>query len=308
MKNAFCKRSLQKFLFISAFALFALVRLYYHLTDDFRLGNITYEIPWKMEWDFSISPSERPLLAEILNQKFYYLGKGAQVYAFGSADQKYVIKFFKFKHLKPSFALSFLPSIGPLREFKIKNQERKERKLRGVFYGHAIAFEYDKEHSGLLYLHLNTKDALGLEVELVDKLGFQRKVALDSVPFVIQKRGETLRTVLSALFEKGNVELAAIRANQILDMYLEEYRKGVWDRDHGVSHNTGFIGDIPFHLDVGKFSFGGELQSSEFYASDLKHVALKIGSWVKTNYPSHYLPFQNELEGHLQKLLSQEPF
>lgn len=284
---------------------FFLVRLYYHLTDDFRIGNITYPLPWKEEWDFPITQEEVPRLAEIFEQNFYYLGKGAQVYAFGSGDGKYVIKFFKFKHLKPSFSLYLLPSISPFRELKTKSLNRKDRKLQGVFYGHAVAFKYDKIHSGLLYLHLNPTDSLGLQVKLIDKLGFKRIISLDPIPFVIQKRGETLRTVLSNLLEKKDVELAAFRANQILDMYLSEYQNGVWDRDHGISHNTGFMGDVPFHLDVGKFSFDERPQPKEFYANDLKHVAFKIKEWVRENYPSFSPSFEILVENHLQRLLSE---
>src|ERR1700724_132490 len=84
--------------------LFGLARLYYRLTDDFRLSNMTYSLPFKAPWESpSLTPEQHRELAQILNQKFFYIGKGAQCYAFASDDQQYVLKFFKFKHLKPSF-------------------------------------------------------------------------------------------------------------------------------------------------------------------------------------------------------------
>ena len=85
------------------FCLFGIARLYYRLTDDFRLANITYELPFKPSWKVpSLTKEEYSRLAQITNQKFTYIGKGAQCYAFASEDGEYVLKFFKFKHLKPN--------------------------------------------------------------------------------------------------------------------------------------------------------------------------------------------------------------
>lgn len=284
---------------------FLLIRAYYNLTDDFRVSNILYPMGERAEWNFPHQVISEEQLKKILKQKFVYLGKGAQVYAFGSEDGKYVLKFFKFKHLKPSALIMMIPPIGPLAGWKERNIQRKERKLEGVFQGHVNAYNYDRKHSGLLYLHLNTPTHLDLQAHLVDKIGFERTVDLDSVVFILQKRGETLRAVFSELIESGKEDLAAKRANQILDMYVEEYRNGVWDRDHGISHNTGFIDDEPFHLDVGKMSYDAKMQSPEFYQQDLIHVASKMESWVEGNYPSIYPSFCKKVEAHLQELLSQ---
>lgn len=286
-------------------ALFAAIRVYYNLTDDFRVSNIIYPMPERAEWNFPMKPGQRDELKTILNQKFTYLGKGAQVYAFGSADGKYVIKFFKFKHLKPSPLIALLPPIGPLKDIKEANIKRKTRKLEGVFEGHVNAFNHDKEHSGLLFLHLNPTTNLDLQAHLVDKIGIERTVDLDPVVFILQKKGETLRTVFTDALSKGDTALAAKRATQILDMYVAEYQNGVYDRDHGISHNTGFIGDLPFHLDVGKMSYDDNMRSLKNYEQDLRHVARKMDEWVKANYPAAYPAFHETLQQHLQKLLPQ---
>jgi hypothetical protein len=292
---------------LACLALFAAVRTYYNLTDDFRISNIIYPMPERAEWNFPIKPGQIEELKTILNQKFTYLGKGAQVYAFGSDDGKYVIKFFKFKHLKPSPLIALLPSIGPLKEIKEANIKRKIRKLEGVFEGHVNAYNHDLEHSGLLFLHLNPTTNLNLQAHLVDKIGIERTVDLDPIVFILQKKGETLRTVFTEALSKGDTALAAKRATQILDMYVDEYQNGVYDRDHGISHNTGFIGDQPFHLDVGKMSYDVNMRAPENYEQDLRHVARKMDEWVNANYPASYPAFHETLEQHLQKLLPQSP-
>lgn len=295
-------------LLIVVLTFFGGVRLYYNLTDDFRESNIRHPMPYHAEWNFSSTPSQNSDLAQIVKQKFYYLGKGAQVYAFGSEDGQYVLKFFKFKHIRPSFLISLLPSTGFLGEIKLKNQQRKIRKLEGVFQGHAIAFEHDRENAGLIYMHLNPTNSLNLHVELIDKIGIARKIDLDQTVFVLQKQGQTLRDVFTDLLDKQNIDLASQRALQVLDMYVDEYKKGVWDRDHGITHNIGFIKDQPFHLDVGKISYAASPQLASFYESDLRHVARKMKLWVHENYPQYEIPFNLAVDEHVLKLLNESPF
>lgn len=295
------------FLIFLSLVSFGLIRFYYFLTDDFRLSNITHEVEDNSAWNFAhLTPEEKVQLKEILSQEFTYLGKGAQVYAFASQDDQWVIKFFKFKHLKPSFFVSFLPSVYPFKEFKEANIQRKKRKLEGVFAGYRIAYLFDKENAGLFYVHFNKTNNLGATAILVDKLGLKHKVDLDPTVFIIQKKGQTLRQTLDHFLQKGDLDTAITRVNQILDMYLSEYENGVWDRDHGISHNTGFIADQPLHLDVGKLSYDENMKRKELYKDDLLHVGFKISAWVKEHYPEYYPAILHGLEEHLSFLLEED--
>lgn len=294
--------TLRKILFI-LFALFGALRLYFFLTDDFRLANIIYELPHQKEWEFAKqTEDEKKLLNEIFNQKFYYLGKGAQVYAFASEDDQWVIKFMKFKHLKPSLVDRLIP-ISSIKNAKIA---RKERKLKGVFEGYRLAYIHDRKNSGLIYLHFNKTDDLHLTAKLVDKIGLNWEVPLDSTVFILQRKGKTLREVFSSLLEKGNLPEAKEKASQILDMYLAEYQAGVWDRDHGITHNTGFIGDEPIHLDVGKLSFDERMKDKALFKGDLQHVGFKISVWIKQNFPQYHEEILSSIEKHLSDILGEE--
>ncbi|MGK5594482.1 MAG: hypothetical protein ACSNEK_03885 [Parachlamydiaceae bacterium] len=295
------------YMFVGLLVCFALVRLYYTLTDDFRLSNINHEVQNHPDWDFAhLCPLEKEHLKEILNQEFRYLGKGAQVYAFASADDRWVIKFFKFKHLKPSLFIKLLPPIPPFKAFKEANIQRKKRKLDGVFEGYRIAYLFDKENAGLFFVHFNKTDNLKLVAHLIDKVGFHHTVDLDKTVFVIQKKGKTLRQTLDDCLQKGDLDTALVRVNQIIDMYLSEYEKGVWDRDHGISHNTGFIADQPLHLDVGKFSKDDKMKNREVYKSDLLHVGYKISAWIRDNHPAYHAPILDSLEKHLSMILNED--
>src|SRR5947199_6221017 len=89
------------------------------ITDDFRLSGITHEMSIKDDWKIDpLNENEKARLRQIFAQKFTYLGKGAQSYAFVSHDNQYVLKFFKFKHLRPNFLLNMVPPVGFLNDWK----------------------------------------------------------------------------------------------------------------------------------------------------------------------------------------------
>lgn len=283
------------FLFI-VLCLFALARLYYRLTDDFRLANIHYRLPFEIPWQASpLTEEEHRQLTDIFDQKYSYVGKGAQCYAFVSKDGQYVLKFFKFKHLKPNFLIETLPSIPPFKKYKESCIERKKRKLIGVFNGYDLAFRENRQISELIYLHLLPSQNLHLTATVIDKLGWERKINLDDVVFLVQKKGETLRTRLRHLLKQHQLEKAKQTMGKILDMYMSEYKRGIYDHDHGVMHNTGFIGEQPFHLDVGKLNHDVRMKEVEFYKADLAHVIWKMDAWIKGSFPEYYSEFTSFL-------------
>lgn len=286
-----------------ALALFGAARLYYALTDDFRLSNIAYEMPYQQAWEFPTpSAAEEAYVAALLSQKYHYIGKGAQSYAFASDDDRYVLKFFKFKHLRPSWFQQLLPPFGPLKAFKENQAARKRRKLYGVFEGYKLAYDVDRAESGLLFVQLNAVNNPARSVTVVDKIGLSRTVALANVPFILQDKGKTLRQVVKELLARGDVATARTRFNQILDMYAQEYAKGVFDHDHGVMCNTGFVGERPLHLDVGKLMRNEGMRQSFAARHDIMLVVDTMEAWVKKHYPEYFLQISESLRQKVHEL------
>lgn len=284
-----------------------LARVYYRTTDDFRIANITNEMPYHPEWEtLPLSKADQAEIDRILKQKFSYVGKGAQSYVFVSDDQRHVLKFFKFKHLRPSLLSSLLPNFPPFAEFRQQDILRKHRKLNSVFVGYKLAYDVNKGESGLVYIQLNPNH-IKKEVTVIDKIGLERTIDLGSVVYVIQNTAQTLRTTLSSLLEQGNVELTKQRIGQIFDLYMSEYRKGIYDRDHGVMHNTGFVGDNPIHLDVGKLTKDDRMQQPEVSRDDLAKIASKIALWIKNNYSQYYPQLFEDMQAKFKSLYGQ-PF
>lgn len=282
---------------------FGLARLYYRLTDDIRLANMIYEMPHHKEWEISPPPvGEQAQIDAILSQPFHYIGKGAQAYAFASADDQYVLKLFKFKHLKPSWFVDLLPPFGPLKKYKDSQVERKRRKLEGVFEGYRLAYDVHKKPSGILFIHLNPTDNLHKTVLIRDKIGLAHHIDVDKFVFILQEKAQTTRTVINKLLNEGNVEEAKARIGQIFTLYLSEYEKGIWDHDHGVMHNTGFVGARPIHLDVGKLSEAPEMKEAKFSHPDLERIAYKFHTWARIHQPQYSRSLDAYMEDQLSKI------
>lgn len=283
-----------------------IARIYFRATDDFRISNIVYELPHRAEWEIPpISASDNKNLNAILNQKYHYIGKGAQCYAFSSDDQLYVVKFFKFKHLKPSLFVGLIPSIPPFQQYKERQIRRKEKKLNSIFDGYRLAYERDKSESGLIFIHLNlTPNTLNKTLVIQDKIGLERTVDLDQVVFIVQEKGKTLRNVLTDLLDKGDISAAKTRIGQIFELYMSEYQKGVYDRDHGVMHNTGFINDRPIHLDVGKLSYDEKIKNSQNAKQDLDLVIDRMETWLRNTYPDDFKILHQYIEQKQRELFA----
>jgi len=285
--------------------LFILGRVYYRVTDDFRMGNMTYEVPNRAEWEPTpLTPEELSHVKQILNQPYHYLGKGAQSYAFLSADDDYVLKFFKFKHLRQAGWVSLVPSIPPFDKWKEADLQKKEAKLASVFAGYMMSYNLHKQESGIVYLHFNkTVGVLGT-VKVHDKIGIEHTIDLDQVMFILQRKVKPMRGVIVGLLNKGETAQAIAMINKTFDLYMSEYKKGIYDRDHGVMHNTGYItlnngNVIAVHLDVGKMTHEPKMQQVAYFAPDLEKVGRKIDAWLAMNYPKYYPEISKAMEERL---------
>jgi len=259
-----------------AIAVFFLAeRLYYHYTGDFRLANISYEnTAYQPQTSQpSLSKEDKLNLCPILNQSYTFLGKGNQSYAFVSQDGLYVLKFFKFGHIKRSWFL---------------NAKSQEKRFLKVFAGYQLAYDLDRENTGLLYIHVNKTQGLATVVSLKDKVGFTHAIDLDQVVFVLQKKMTPTNELFTQLLKSGNLTAVKKRISQLFSLYHSEYKKGIYDRDHNLMYNTGFTDNQALRLDVGKLRQDDQMKQPEVYKKDLQKVAFKrIHGWFKKYYPQN---------------------
>lgn len=290
-------------IFFFCFTVFALARVYYLLTDDFRMGNVIFNLPYHAEWNTAVDTENEAKVKDILSQEFYYLAKGAQSYAFTSEDGRYVLKLFKFKHMKPSFFVKMLPSMTMFEHYKADHLKRKKNLLNKLFSGYLIAYEKHRDETGIVYVQLNKTGRFEQPIVLHDKMGLRHTVNPDRVYFVIQEKAVQTETVLRHAMDAGNIELAKKRLNQIFELYQNEYAKGLADADIAVMRNTGFVGERPIHFDVGELMENG-FGEPGIKIRDFEIIAEEVDTWFKTNYPKEHPEFVKEIRSAMARVAS----
>lgn len=260
-----------------AFLLILVILLFigYRFFDQqFRLGNI---LSTKAMNEDSPQPIPEPIV-QILSQPFYYLDRGKQSFVFSSQDGLYVLKFFDTRCLRSGA----IPFIAPI------SAKRCEKKMKGALNGYHLAWDHDRETTGLLFVQLSSNPADTLHVTVKDRFGFQHNIPLAHVPFVLQVHAVPTRQVITALLNKGDISEAKRRLQQLIAMYLKEYQQGIVDGDHNVMYNTGFVGETPVRLDPGRLHKDSSMVDPHQYQQDLDKVFVgRVGEWLSRHFPQY---------------------
>jgi len=281
-----------KVAFLSVVFLLIAGKAYLRSNGDFREGTIRHEMSFRPEWEIEpLHPDQQVLLDTILNQHFTYLNKGAQCYVFSSEDDRWVLKIFKFKHLRPAPWIARLPSWGPVKEYKEKKNQRLER----VFDAHKLAYDRLRDDSGFLYIHLNPSSAYEQKVSLTDKRGKQITLDLNGLVFVVQEKSIPFKQVLDKLLSNGDIPGAKESIQKVIALYRRQHEAGIYDWGRGIMHNNGFIGDRAIHFDVEKFVDDESVALPAIAESHLDRIRVKLKDWIEENYPQYLSDLKSEI-------------
>ncbi len=247
------------------FSIFAFFRNFTYLFVDFSVNKIQSDFSFHAEWESHV-PLENPQEVErALNQPYRYLATGAQSYAFSSRDGKYVIKFFRMKHLFPP----------KWKKYSLERLAEYEKNLASVFSAYKQAYEELKEETGLVFIHLNKTQVLNKRLIVVDRLGGRYEVDLDQTEFIIQKKAELVFDRFKRLYKEGKQEEIKSLAESLLKMIRFRLEKGFSDLDLAVSHNYGFIGSQPIQIDVGRIT------KTKRREGEYERISERLRSWLK---------------------------
>lgn len=163
------KQSTFALLFFLVLVLMSIGRFAFKKSSAFGLKNICSNLAPREEWH--VPPSDTTLIKAILSQPFFYVGNSANTYLFLSEDKRYILKFFKMKHL-----------IGKKWNSKQKVQ-KKNQKLEHIF----AACKKNK-NADLIFMHLNKSSDLKHKVVVRDKKNKWHRIPIDNVPFTLQEK------------------------------------------------------------------------------------------------------------------------
>lgn len=234
-------------------------------------------------------PREPPEgIHKILEQPFTFLGSGNQCFAFESQDKRTVLKLIKFHSLLRLDGFDFLPAIGNLKKVKLEHAIKRQAKLERVVNGFALADAVSRESSGLIYVHMHPLRAADFKVLAIDKAGRKHLLELNHLIFALQKKAVPTGALLSAHFDEDQPELAIAKIHSLLAFIKTDLEKGVYDEDHNIIHNTGFVDETPIRIDVGKLTMKPEFKDPVLQKKELRKIASeRILPWIERHHPAY---------------------
>lgn len=271
------------FFILTALLLWLGITVYNRLTDGFSVYQISSSLPPCPQYTVEASAEQKAHLKQLLNQKFYYLGKGCQFYAFESEDGKYVIKFLKHKHLRLFSGLRSLPLPSTLKQLCEAKIEKRVKRVERLFTSCLLAYQKLPEETGLAFIHLNRVPALESKVTLVDKLGCKHTLEIDDFEFFIQKKG----TPLIEVFQSCDPQEIPIKIQQLADLVSARCQKAIRDSDPAFVQNVAFADGKPIFIDFGRFLEDPALAQIEGQQLDLEKRFYNLRIFMEQHFPNH---------------------
>lgn len=258
-----------------------------------------FQHPFILKLEGQAPAGEKTRAAEILDQKFTYLGSGTQVTAFESADHRYVLKFFNPRNtIKENWfhRYSRLRQMNSWKWIK-KTYFEKEKRLLKFFKCHRLAFRDLREESGLVYLHFDRSSGLSKKVNVIDRDGKEYLVDLTLCPFILQKKVSIASTYLEERLEKGLLQEAKEGIKQIYQLFLTRAQKGYTDHRQSLRKNYGFADGRAVQLDVGRIKQNEKVQKAP--VEDLERIMENLSKQL----PSELAAVLNECLDESRKAL-----
>ncbi len=273
-------------------------------TDGFTVLGVSSNRSVNPAWDVHpLTDVERQELDQALGQKYHYLARGNQAFAFLSEDGRFVLKFFKQKLFEPHIALKAVPTSWLQEGKSAKKVWKKGYKLQRDFESYRLAFDELKEETGLVLVHLNRSGWIQKRVAVVDKLNIEHLIDLDRFDFIIQKRADLVYPTIDRLMADGNVDGAKEALSSILKMFVSRCQKGIDDSDPDLDKNFGFIDGKAIQIDIGRFTrYPQKVKFHERHLANLRElqevkpplIKDTFKAWLSSNYPDLFDHFDHE--------------
>lgn len=272
----------------------------------FNPSMIVSSFPFNPKWDVKISESHDRFFYILSQQPLYWLGKGMQVYAFETEDNKYVVKFFILSHVKSSEKswIRDLISKEPAEKRNFRTKERDE-----LFNSSKFCFEELAAETGLVYVHLNRTVDKIKGVKLIDKFGQSHRIRGDDACFVVQKKVVHIVPTFVKLMQAGAFDEACRRVDNIFDLLLNMAKKGYVDGDDALirNNNIGFSEDRAIYIDTGHLvkTPNIDLVARMKYEFDVRLEPLQ--KWIDVMYPQLAQYYAQKRAAMLEQLQQNVP-
>lgn len=256
--------------------------------DSFSLSKIKPRRDFSFQATPTVSHKEIEELRSIVSQPFTYLTEGPDSYIFVSQDQKNVIKFFKMRRMTPKYWLNYIP-LPWLEKKRLSKIEERERVRHECFGGLKIAFEKFRYQTGIVFLHLFRTQYLKMKIAVQDSQKKWHEIALDQVPFLVQKKVTMLPDDIGQLMKEGKEETAIRHLCQLLELVKTTCQKGYVPVSEEIEIDYGFLEDRPFYVEA---LYAKKESNTQSTLKGLFSFSKVLQSWLSRNHPTLVAPFQ----------------
>jgi hypothetical protein len=270
----------------------------------FNLQLIESQLPARPEWEAKLSPDHDRFFYVVSQQALSWVGRGANAFVFATGDGKYVVKFL------PAGKMPAAESRGLFQKlFGGKPKSRKAlQKLDEACVSSRICFDELRDETGLVYVHLNRTKAQIHGLKLADSFGQSQRVCGDDTCFVAQKKAQLLIPTLTHLMDRGDIEGAQSRIDQVFALLTALARKGYVDGDENLiaNNNIGFLEDRAIYLDTFHFFRVKHLDILERMRYECQQRLLPLEKWIAATYPELSAYYSQKRSDTLMLLASEK--
>ncbi len=245
-------------------------------------------LPRVLGWTENMELGWSEEIRSLLNQRFTFLGKGRQCYAFISEDGRYVAKI---PRHDPFEVPIWRKALG-LSDFS-KREIRKAKILESF----RIAYDLLKEESALITVHIPGGIETGVMLQVSDQLGRFYDLPLDRTGLILQHKKNIFRDLDSKLDRK-------LLIDQMLVSIARRARKGIMCRDAAFLDNYGFDEKGAYEIDIGTFYMPKESSGKEFFAQAFKGSLTQLRQWIKETDPDYAAILDLKIDAYVKQEVS----
>jgi len=231
-----------------------------------------------------------------LEQRFSYLGRGGQCYAFISEDGKYILKLLKYNNHYPRIWFRLFPFPFGLEKYRLAKLAHKQNQLEAEYASYKIAEQDLKEETGIVYFHFHKNTLPTLPLYIKDKLGIEHRLKTDDYQFYIQKKGSPFYAGLQKIFAEQGQKAVEDILDSFVDYLFARCQKNICDGDTGIRRNFALDGQSPFQIDIGQFSYDPSFISLEAQKKHILFFTRGFHKWLEQLSPSLALHLSDRIE------------
>jgi len=269
---------------VFSFSALGLDYLYYTNSCRFSPGNLNTAL----HSEIVARAEEQNIDKNVFAQEYHVLGEGRQCFAFVSADDAYVIKFFKKQRINKKRWAKHGNIFRKIHEKRHNTASRWKKLLLETAECYQLARQDLSDETGVIYTHFNKTEHF-IKPLLIKDGKKTHLVDLNNTSFIVQRKVELTRDRISKLLNEGKKDLAVDALIQMRDLMLSRTSKGITDPRQSYGKNFGFIKQSAVQLDVGKISKDPSLALNP--NAEMEKLTANLKRWVKKNYPDLYAEF-----------------